>query len=253
MRGRSEPTEAELFDAVARHQRGGEDLPIWLALASAASGPVLELGAGTARVLSALLSAGVDAYGVEIDGGRRDHGLRRLAHEGRSDGPERLLLRDLRQPWADEPFGLVLATYNVLALVNDEDLVATLGVLGRALRPGGALMVEAQAWPRWAAPGEPIVRTSPMRELPSATGSVRYQEQSRLHPAEGLLDVEQTFEPSGGAPITRRITLRIRSLTEWDALLAEAGWCRRGPAVDKTGATADDRSRLVFFGAAPVQ
>ncbi len=51
------------------HGQHMEDLPFWLDLAEYKSGPVLELGCGTGRILLPLVLAGYEAVGLDLDPG----------------------------------------------------------------------------------------------------------------------------------------------------------------------------------------
>jgi len=50
----------------AHHDLHSDDLPYWLDLAARCSGPILELGCGTGRVLIPLAQAGNEVYGLDI-------------------------------------------------------------------------------------------------------------------------------------------------------------------------------------------
>lgn len=242
------PSDAELLAALGAHQRGAEDVALWRGLTRGAAGPVLELGAGAARILDPLLRAGVDAWGVEIDPELRALGLRRL---DRLDAADRLMLGDLRAARRDRPYALALATYNVFALFDDADVGEALRGLRRDLTEDGSLLIDAQVWPRHASDLDPSDATAGT-ELDVAGLPISYRETTRLHPGAGVLHVTQQFLRAD-APLERHLELRIRTLAEWDSLLRSQGWRRRGPAVDQAGRPAGEGSRLIFFRAAPVR
>jgi SAM-dependent methyltransferase len=51
----------------AHHAQEQEDLPFWVSLARQQTGPILELGCGTGRVLQALAQAGLIPVGLDLD------------------------------------------------------------------------------------------------------------------------------------------------------------------------------------------
>lgn len=243
--------EARLFDLVASHQRGSADVEVWSAVAAASVGPVLELGAGTARVLAPLLAGGADAYGIELDPMRRAAGLERLRAAGLPDPGGRLLLGDMRRFDHPRAYGLAIAPYNALASVHDADLGRTLSCLARQLGPGAALLAEVQVWPRWPPLGTEWSRATGPWPLHLDGGRVDYRERSALDAGTGVLTVVHDFGFHDGSRTRREFALRIRSLDEWDALLHAAGWARVGPTVDEAGKPAHRASRLLFLRAAP--
>ncbi len=244
--------EAELFDRVALHQRKGEDIELWTSFASAARGPVLELGAGTARVLAPLLTAGIDAYGIEVNRRRRAAGMARLVLAGIPNAHERLVLGDMRSFDHPRSYDLMIVPYNSLALVHDADLKRTLGCLASHLAPGGTLVVEAQVWPRWLSLSAPWSRSTGPWPLQLGEMTVQYRERSNLDSGSGVLTVVQDFDFPDGSSTWREFALRIRALEEWDSLLLSAGWVRVGPAVDEHGRAPEADSRLVFLRASPL-
>ena len=245
--------EADLFDLVAARQRGVEDVALWCALSSASRGPVLELGAGTARVLEPLLRAGVDAYGIELDPLRRAAGLERLRAAGTLWSHRRLLSGDMRSFSHPRRYDLMVAAYNTLASLHDAGLRQALACLARHLSPGGALVAEAQVWPRWPPLGTPWTGATGPWPLPMGGGTAEYSERSTLDSSSGVLTVVHDFSFSDGSSTRREFALRIRSLEEWDVLFHAVGWARIGPAVDEAGRGAHPESRLLFLRAAPLR
>jgi SAM-dependent methyltransferase len=110
-----------------------EDLPVWLALAREAGGPVLDVGAGTGRVTLALAAAGVPVTAVDVEPAL----LEALAHRARGL-PVETVVADARELALERRFALVAVPMQTLQLLG--------GAAGRAaflrgayahLEPGG--------------------------------------------------------------------------------------------------------------------
>ena len=239
-------TEADLYDAIARRQRRSEDLPLWHYLADAAGGPVLELGAGTGRVLSPLLTAGVDAWGLEWDEVRIAAGRQALVDLGH-DGT-RLIVGDARSWAAPCPMALVLATFNFLALFNDTDVVALLSAARGNLHRSGMFALEAQVW-RSEEAEETRRDRGPISVLVGAEVA-SYREVVVQRP-NGLLRVRRFFTFQDGSTREWAQELQIRSLARLKSLLRNAGFHVLSPVLDENGREPNSQSRLVFIRASP--
>jgi len=133
--------------------------------------PCLEVGYGRLGWLADLLSWGVGEkalHGVELDAGRAAEAQRRLpAADLRTGDAARL-------PFADETFGLVVASTVFTSVLDDAMRRSIAAEVERTLRPGGALL-----WYdfRLNSPGNPNVRGIGRRELrslfPGLGGEVR--------------------------------------------------------------------------------
>ena len=153
-----------LDDAVTRSGRGLDDVAVWAAFGSMTGGPVLELGAGTARVLQGLLEAGLDADGIEIDPDVRAVGLERLRDAGVADAGARLRLGDMRAFDLRRRYALTVIAFNTLALLDDRDALRALQCAREHARSATALR------PRWRAIGRrPGVGDPPATARPART------------------------------------------------------------------------------------
>ena len=234
--------EPALYGAVAARQRGHRDLPLWLFLAADTGGPVLELGAGTGRVLIPLLEAGVDAQGLELSPERASVGWALLG--ARRLDPGRLRLGDARRWRAQTPFGLVLATFNLLALFDDDGLAQVLAAAHANLRPGGVFALEAQVWP--GPTSRETWETSEPTTLVVGGEDVDYRE-TLEQPRPGLLRVHRRFGFADGSSRLVVQDLRIRGLTALEAALRAARFEVLLPVLDEHGQPPSDQSRLVFL------
>ena len=144
---------ARYYDWENARTMGTRDLAFWKRMVSGASGPVIELGCGTGRVLlktSGVVSAeergrkrhprsiGIDRSAPMLDIARRR--ARRLPARVRPV----LVRADIRAlPLAPASAALVIAPYGILqSLVRDGDLAAALAESARVLRSGGRFVVD---------------------------------------------------------------------------------------------------------------
>ena len=126
---------ADLYDLQYAHYR--DDLAFYTRLADDYGGPVLELGAGSARVSVALAKAGYAVTAVELSEEMIQRGRARLQEVGLQ---ERVTYRqgDMREIRLSQRFPLVIAPFNTLMhayTLADQD--ATLQTVREHLEPGG--------------------------------------------------------------------------------------------------------------------
>jgi ubiquinone/menaquinone biosynthesis C-methylase UbiE len=125
----------ELYDEQYQYYR--DDLSFYTQLASDYGSSVLELGAGTARVSTALAKAGNKVIGVELSEAMVKRGLENIARENLTD-QVRLIQGDMRRLELSQRFPVVMAPFNTLMhaySLQDQD--ATLATVKRHLEPGG--------------------------------------------------------------------------------------------------------------------
>ncbi len=111
------------------------DLPLWLELAAATPGPILDVGAGTGRVALALARAGHAVHALERDPVLLD------ALRARAAGlPVTCVAADACAfSLAEEAFGLGIVAMQTILLLADRP--AFLRCVRACLRPGGVLAV----------------------------------------------------------------------------------------------------------------
>ncbi len=125
---------AELYDLQYRNYR--DDLPFYTRLADDYGGPVLELGAGTARVSAALARAGHEVVALEPSPEMTRRGQVRLGAE--SLNSVTYVQGDMRKVRLERQFPLIIAPFNTLMhayTLSDQD--ATLQTVKTHLAPGG--------------------------------------------------------------------------------------------------------------------
>jgi SAM-dependent methyltransferase len=237
-------TRAALYAAV--HERRREDLAVYLALAAAAAGPVLELGAGSGRLLAPLLARGVDARGLECDAEAIDAGRRRLRALGVSDAHERLLAGDMRAFDLQRRFAAIFVAANTLSLLLEEaDVEATFAAVERHLAPGGAFVfdvsrVEGYAWfrPPYRFRGEP-------EGVWVAGLAATCVESGVYEPETRRCNVTRAFTTSDGKRAALHTLTHQRSIEHWLTSLRRAGLEPSEP-IDERGGAMRPESTLVF-------
>lgn len=119
----------------AHHSLHLEDLPFWLELASRQSGPVLELGCGTGRVLIPLLQAGFLAYGLDNDLEMLRF-LRGYLPQSRQSQPP-IFQADMAHFHLARQFPLIILPCNTLSTLPADQRRSVLACAHEHLAPGG--------------------------------------------------------------------------------------------------------------------
>lgn len=133
---------AELYDL--EHDSYDDDHDFFLNFIEAVGDPVLELGCGTGRLLTAIAEAGYRVTGTDLSPAMLDRARARIAEAGLRD------LVDLRRgamTAADEapggPFGVaVIALNGLLHIADPGDQRAVLASVRRSLDPRGLLLID---------------------------------------------------------------------------------------------------------------
>lgn len=203
---------APFYDWENARTLGRRDVPFWQRLATAADGPVLELGCGTGRVTLPLARAGCAMVGID----RSERMLARArtrVRRGRLGARARLIRGDIRDlPFPDAAFPLVLAPYGILqSLLKEADLARTLAAAARVLQPGGTLGLELVAdLPSW----KEYRRRISLRGRLSATSTLTLVESVRQDRKRRLTLFDQEFVERRGRQTSRKtFTLAFRTLS----------------------------------------
>lgn len=245
------PSQGGLEEALALHQRGTVDLPLWQFIAQQGRS-VLELGCGSGRVLLPLVQIGLDAVGLESDPVLFAAGVEALNTMPEGGLEDRLVLGDLRDFDLGRRFDWVIVPYNTYCLVSDADLKASLACVAAHLHPGGRVFIEAQLWPNpdccnfpWAQEVGPVT-------VPVEQQRFQFSERATQLSANAPLRVERRFVGAEGTATVYTLNMRIRTMDRWEQLLAESGFHRVAPAHDAQGKALSATSRAAFFQATPV-
>lgn len=238
-------TRAALYAAV--HERRREDLAVYIALAEAAAGPVLELGAGGGRLLAPLLARGIDARGIECDVEAIEAGRRRLDALGVAEPHERLLAGDMRVFDLGQRFAAIFVAANTLSLLLEEaDVEATFASVKRHLVPGGVFVfdvsrVEGYAWHR-----PPYRFRSEPEGVWVAGVAATCVERGLYDPATRRCSVTREFSSSDGKKAALHTLTHQRSIEQWLESLRAAGFEPAEP-IDERGGAVGPESTLVFI------
>jgi SAM-dependent methyltransferase len=237
-------TRAALYDAVYEGRRA--DLGIYLALAKASHGPVLELGAGTGRLLAPLLAHGIDAVGIECDADALSVGRRRLGVLGGNRFSRRLIEGDMTCFALDQTFSLIVVACNTLSLlVEDAALDATLACVRQHLAPDGAFVfdvsqVEGHSWHR-----PPYTWRGDVEAVWVAGVAASTTESGSYDPDTRLCNVTREFQLADGRKALAQTESRQRSLDHILRRLQAAGLQPSTP-IDESGLPLSPSSTLAF-------
>lgn len=212
----------ELYDAQYRLYR--DDVPFYRRLVQDYGGPVLELGAGTARLTAALAREGVEVVGLEPSAAMLARGRERLREEGLEDRAE-LVAGDMREVELGRRFALVLAPFNALMhLATPADQDAALLRARRHLAVGGRFACDLYV-PRLGPLG--VLRREPGWAGVGGAGSELWLLQEH-DPARQVVVSHYLLDTEGpdGALTRRRARLEQRYFTRWELerALAQAGF-----------------------------
>jgi SAM-dependent methyltransferase len=138
-----DPVLARIYDQ--EHGSYDADLPFYLRYLRRRGGPVLELGAGTGRVVAALAERGFVVTGVERSPAMLALARERIGALSRTARARATLIeRDIRERLPGErAYQAAISAFNsFLHLITPDDQLRTLECVRRALRPRGLLLME---------------------------------------------------------------------------------------------------------------
>lgn len=132
-------TFARFYDLIYHQMRDSVDSAFFLSEAQKVKGRVLEVGAGTGRLLTDSLNSGVDIYGIDISEPMLDILRTKIDVEH--------LYRISNQDIIDFSFGfqfdLIVAPFRVLMhIVDKDDQMAALNNVHRHLKPNGRFIFD---------------------------------------------------------------------------------------------------------------
>jgi ubiquinone/menaquinone biosynthesis C-methylase UbiE len=204
---------APFYDWENAQTVGRRDVAFWRRIATRSKGPVLELGAGTGRVMFPLARAGVEIVGIDRSAEMlaRAQGRRARMKSGRRR--VQLVRGDIRTlPFPDRIFPLVIAPYGILqSLLRERDLAETLKAVARVLDSGGIFGIELVAdLPAW----KEYSRRVSLRGRLAGGSRVTLIESVRQDRRRKLTLFDQEFvERRGRAVRHRHFSLAFRTLT----------------------------------------
>lgn len=231
------------------HRGNAGDVAHYLRVCRSATS-VLELGAGSGRMLGALAKPGRDVWGLELDASLMKLGqdtVKRLPPSSRRSVS--LVAGDMRRFKLSRRFERVILPYNGLyCLLGTRDAAACMRSAHAALAPGGIFAFDV-----WHADAihdrglSPELHDEERLRFEHAGRTWRVFE--RCAPARGAqrLDVTYTYAPSGrGAPRVQVIRQRYYRVAELVSLLSDSGFRVRGLHGSFSGSRLTrDSSRVV--------
>jgi SAM-dependent methyltransferase len=115
------------------------DNEYYLEAATAADGPVLEIGVGTGRLFAEALRRGADVHGIDLSPVMIERCRAKLPPSERG----RVQVEDAVRLRSEPRFALVMAPFRVLSHVADpDDQIRLLDAVHGALRPGGIFVFD---------------------------------------------------------------------------------------------------------------
>lgn len=203
------------FDPIAHyydadHGQITEDVPFYQAFVEEQGGPVLDLGAGTARLALALAGAGYRVTGIEIAPGMLAIARRKIASAG-LESRITLVEGDFTDFDLGTRFALACCGFNgFLHLIDETDQLRALRCWRRHLEPGGILLldVENPSLGRLAAADGTLELARQWTDAVSGHAISMFYA-SQLSFADQVHDVTMFYDEVAGDGILRRTTTRI--------------------------------------------
>ena len=215
---RSTPYQAGLYAAVHTGNPGDAEFYVD---ACVEADPILELGCGTGRIASQLISAGHEVFGVD-----REAQALAIANAAGVVCVE----ADMRNFHIRRRFARIIVPYNGLyCLLSDSDVVRCLVCARRHLAPGGLLIFDGYAGDSLAPEDGLPYLTGQMQQY--SIGTVEFEgepwdvyEESRWNPATQRVDAVYThIAHESGQQIEATIAHRYLTSHQLPELLEQAG------------------------------
>lgn len=225
-------TYAPFYDWENARTLGRRDVKFWVDTVRDTTGPVLELGCGTGRLLAPIarnwVTCGITdrrLIGLDRSSPMLARARRRLARVPRPGRPA-LVRGDVRAlPVRARSLGMVVAAYGLLqSLLDDRDLDATLAAAAAGLSRGGWLGIDLvpdlQIW-------EEYTQRVPLRGRLSAGTSLTLVESVRQDRRKGLTIFDEEYVERRGRVVRRhqfQLTFRTLSMDQTLARVERAGF-----------------------------
>ena len=239
-------SSARYYDLAPVYQERA-DKDFYLARARESSGPVLEIGCGTGRILVPIAQAGVDITGLDASPAMLDICRARLLAEGLA-AP--LVLGDMRQFDLGRKFALITIPFRPFQhLLDPPGQIACLEAVRRHLAPGGRLIFDVfdpKLEGLLAKDGAEFVEF----DFTSHEGRAMQRSVRRLRhdrPRQ-VLEMELIFtDKASGERTIAPLTMRYFFRYEMEHLLARCGFQVREVLGDLAGSPVGPEARELIF------
>ncbi len=227
---------APFYDWENARTFGRRDIAFWRRLAARESGPLLELGCGTGRVLRPLARLGTPVVGIDRSAAMLERAATALARRPAATSAT-LVCGDITAlPFRSATFGLVIAPYGVLqSLLEPRDLTRTIREIARVLRAGALVGIDlVPELPAWAE----YKRRPRLRGSASGGRRITLIESVRQDRRRGLTIFQEEFVVRRGRTEARRtftLTFRTVAVAAMRARLARAGLTVESTSGDYRG------------------
>jgi SAM-dependent methyltransferase len=199
-------------------------------------GELLDVPCGFGRHSVPLGRAGYRVTGVDRSRALLDEARRRAAG---ARWPK-FTQADYRElPHADASFDAALNLFSSIGYLGDEQDERALAEIGRVLRPGARLVIEAMH-------RDALVRGFTEQDWRLVGAGRLLLEQRVWDAAAGIAQVTQTLVDGSGERESRSYSLRVYSATELLAMLARAGFAEGRCHGDLEGGEFGSATRLVI-------
>ena len=209
------------------------DIDWYLSIAKSVNGSVLELGAGTARILVPFLMNGIDAYGLEYDEGMLDFGKAKIEQDIGGEKSSRLVLGDMRNFFHDRQYSFIFLPYNTLSVLQNElEVKMMMSCIEKHLKKGGLFafdVIVAESLP-WSKP--PFKWTSD-KQFTYNGELIMLNEEGAFNIQNRLLEIDQTFRWVDGRIMEENIQLHMKRVGELEDFFYSNGWTFRQRVDDK--------------------
>jgi SAM-dependent methyltransferase len=130
---------AEFYDIIYSKVRGISDVEYYLGLIGKSGGKILEIGAGTGRIMAEAFEKGADIYGIDTSPAMIDVLRSKLPDKEQN----RVFLKDARYMNLGMEFDLIIAPFRMFQHIHEtDDQIVLLNNVYTHLKPGGRFVFD---------------------------------------------------------------------------------------------------------------
>lgn len=128
---------AKYYDLI--HQAHTGDIELFVKMAQAADGPILDIGCGSGRLVIPIAEAGLAVTGIDNSADMFAVAQRRVAEESVT---ATLVEHDVLRWQTEQRFGLIIIGMNTLMEFSNQTVLDLLKTAAKLLAPGGKIVVD---------------------------------------------------------------------------------------------------------------